>query len=185
VGHADRLLVRRPKLLGTGGALIRALPLLGDAFYVLYGDPTCQLTIPRPVAAFSRLRAAGVDEVYENRANTIPAMSGLRTGRSKSTTRRTVSPRCTTSTTPWSAACRGLRAWPRDETVDLADVYGRLVDAGRLAGYEVRTRFTRSVHLKDCGNSTRCCAGQSESESESVSEGESENDWKPNAMPAI
>src|SRR5688572_3956070 len=27
-----------PKLLGTGGALIRALPKLGDAFYVLYGD---------------------------------------------------------------------------------------------------------------------------------------------------
>src|SRR5580698_8258861 len=27
-----------PKLLGTGGALIRALPKLGDDFYVLYGD---------------------------------------------------------------------------------------------------------------------------------------------------
>src|SRR5881394_1058121 len=27
-----------PKLLGTAGALIRALPRLGDAFYVLYGD---------------------------------------------------------------------------------------------------------------------------------------------------
>ncbi len=27
-----------PKLLGTGGALIAALPKLGDAFYVLYGD---------------------------------------------------------------------------------------------------------------------------------------------------
>ena len=26
------------KLLGTGGALIRALPKLGEAFYVLYGD---------------------------------------------------------------------------------------------------------------------------------------------------
>src|SRR5580700_6870134 len=26
------------KLLGTGGALIRALPKLGDTFYVLYGD---------------------------------------------------------------------------------------------------------------------------------------------------
>jgi len=27
-----------PTLLGTGGALIRALPMLGEAFYVLYGD---------------------------------------------------------------------------------------------------------------------------------------------------
>ena len=27
-----------PALLGTGGALRRALPLLGEAFFVLYGD---------------------------------------------------------------------------------------------------------------------------------------------------
>jgi dTDP-glucose pyrophosphorylase len=27
-----------PKLLGTGGAIKRALPLLGDEFFVLYGD---------------------------------------------------------------------------------------------------------------------------------------------------
>src|SRR5271155_204189 len=27
-----------PRLLGTGGALVRALPELGEAFYVLYGD---------------------------------------------------------------------------------------------------------------------------------------------------
>src|SRR5277367_3489826 len=27
-----------PTLLGTGGALIRALPMLGGPFYVLYGD---------------------------------------------------------------------------------------------------------------------------------------------------
>src|ERR1700677_1804240 len=27
-----------PRLLGTGGALLRALPVLGDPFFVLYGD---------------------------------------------------------------------------------------------------------------------------------------------------
>ena len=27
-----------PALLGTGGAIRRALPLLGDAFFVTYGD---------------------------------------------------------------------------------------------------------------------------------------------------
>jgi NDP-sugar pyrophosphorylase family protein len=34
-----------------------------------------------------------------------------------------------------------LRAWPRDAVVDLADVYGRLVATGELAGYEVSQRF--------------------------------------------
>ena len=35
-GRAIQL--RRRQLLGTGGALRRALPLLGEAFWVLYGD---------------------------------------------------------------------------------------------------------------------------------------------------
>ena len=36
-----------PNLLGTGGALRRALPLLGEAFFVLYGDSflTCSLAV--------------------------------------------------------------------------------------------------------------------------------------------
>jgi NDP-sugar pyrophosphorylase family protein len=34
-----------------------------------------------------------------------------------------------------------LNEWPRDGVVDLADIYGRLVAAGHLAGYEVKQRF--------------------------------------------
>ena len=37
-----------PNLLGTGGALIGALPKLGDAFYVLYGDIFRALARPAP-----------------------------------------------------------------------------------------------------------------------------------------
>ena len=33
-------------LMGTGGALRRALPLLGDAFFVLYGDSYLDLPLP-------------------------------------------------------------------------------------------------------------------------------------------
>ena len=36
---------------------------------------------------------------------------------------------------------RALDGWPRDEVVDLAAVYGRLVAQGELAGYEVKQRF--------------------------------------------
>ena len=55
LGHAIRL--RRstaPTLLGTGGALRRALPLLGDAFFVLYGD-----SLPRPATCGRRTRLRG------------------------------------------------------------------------------------------------------------------------------
>ena len=37
-GSTSRSPSTAPQLLGTGGALKRALPLLGDAFFVLYGD---------------------------------------------------------------------------------------------------------------------------------------------------
>ena len=46
-----------PKLLGTGGALIRALPKLGDAFYVLYGDSYLPNRLPRGRRIFSKICA--------------------------------------------------------------------------------------------------------------------------------
>jgi NDP-sugar pyrophosphorylase family protein len=55
------------KLLGTGGALVKALPKLGGAFYVLYGDsylPIDYLEVGRAFLASGKL---GLMTVYENR----------------------------------------------------------------------------------------------------------------------
>ena len=41
-----------PRLLGTGGALKRALPLLGERFLVLYGDSYLPIDSPRRCAPF-------------------------------------------------------------------------------------------------------------------------------------
>ena len=43
-----------PRLLGTGGALIAALPLLGEAFYVLYGDSYLPIDYRAVGEAFQR-----------------------------------------------------------------------------------------------------------------------------------
>src|SRR6187431_438884 len=45
-----------PKLLGTGGALKRALPLLGERFFILYGDSFLPVDFGAVEAAF---RASG------------------------------------------------------------------------------------------------------------------------------
>src|SRR5688500_2247372 len=42
-----------PRLLGTGGALRRALPRLGDAFFVMYGDSYVQCDLAAVGAAFA------------------------------------------------------------------------------------------------------------------------------------
>jgi MurNAc alpha-1-phosphate uridylyltransferase len=61
-----------PQQLGTGGALQRALPLLGDAFLTLYGDALLQCSPQRVTDA---LEAAddGVMTVYENRDRWLPS----------------------------------------------------------------------------------------------------------------
>src|SRR5687768_15932185 len=42
-----------PTLLGTGGALNRALPLLGERFFILYGDSFLPVDFGAVAAAFS------------------------------------------------------------------------------------------------------------------------------------
>jgi NDP-sugar pyrophosphorylase family protein len=131
-----------PKLLGTGGALIHARALLGDAFYVLYGDSYLPIDYQAVGRAFLASNQPGLMTVFENRGmydgsnvwyaggsikvydkkNRIPEMHHIDYG--LGVLRADV-----------------LRAWPSDEVVDLADVYSRLVARSELAGYEVKQRF--------------------------------------------
>ena len=53
-------------MLGTGGALIQALPQLGDAFYVLYGDSYLPVDYRAVGDAFIRSGHLGLMTVYRN-----------------------------------------------------------------------------------------------------------------------
>ncbi|MGD0410333.1 MAG: nucleotidyltransferase family protein [Verrucomicrobiota bacterium] len=130
------------KLLGTGGAIKRALPKLGREFFVLYGDS--YLPIPyAPVAeTFHRSGKLGLMTIYRNegkydRSNVVfrdgdivvydkklrlPEMRHVDYGLSL----------CKSSVFDGYAAGR---------VFDLAEVMGRLVREKQLAGYEVPERF--------------------------------------------
>ena len=54
------------RLLGTGGALVRALPRLGSAFYVLYGDSYLPIDYQAVGRAFLDSSQPGLMTVYEN-----------------------------------------------------------------------------------------------------------------------
>jgi len=56
-----------PKLLGTGGALIQALPQLGGAFYVLYGDSYLPIDYGKVGRAFAGCGKLGLMTVFANR----------------------------------------------------------------------------------------------------------------------
>ncbi len=56
-----------PKLLGTGGAIKRALPMLGDEFFVLYGDSYLPIDYVPIADFFHRSGKQGIDDRVSQR----------------------------------------------------------------------------------------------------------------------
>jgi NDP-sugar pyrophosphorylase family protein len=131
-----------PQLLGTGGALIRALPRLGDAFYILYGDSYLPVDYPAIGDFFLRSGRLGLMTVYENRELYDASNVWFQDGEIRVYDKKIKSPQMHHIDYGLGlmrpAAFAG---WPRDEVVDLAAVYQRLLAEKQLAGYELHQRF--------------------------------------------
>lgn len=131
-----------PKLLGTGGALKQALPLLGENFFVLYGDS--YLTEPfLPIAEFFlRSGKPGCMTVYRNEgrydiSNVVFADGAIQV---YDKTRRL--PEMRHIDYGLSLFKRSVfDEWLADHPFDVAEVMRRLVERGQMAGWEVRERF--------------------------------------------
>jgi NDP-sugar pyrophosphorylase family protein len=129
-------------LLGTGGALLKALPLLGAEFMVMYGDS--YLDIPfRPVFdAFRRSEALGLMTVLRNENRWDTSNIELRDGRilAYDKDNRTSAMKHI----DFGLGClqaEALTGWRPGERFDLVDVYRRLIDRSQLAAFEVTKRF--------------------------------------------
>ena len=131
-----------PVLLGTGGAIRQALPLLGDRFFVLYGDS--YLTEPFvPVAEFfGRSGKLGCMTVYRNEGqyDTSNIVFANREVQVYDKKRRLPEMRhIDYGLSLFRAAA--FEEWPVDQPLDLADVMTRLVERRQMAGWEVKERF--------------------------------------------
>jgi NDP-sugar pyrophosphorylase family protein len=131
-----------PRLLGTAGALKRALPLLGDAFAVVYGDSylTCDyvaaersflgsgklglMTVYRNEGQWdtSNVEFAGSRILAYDKANRTPAMCHIDYGLGMFR----------------ASAFDGVSA---DQSSDLAALYQDLLRRGELAAWESPDRF--------------------------------------------
>ena len=131
-----------PKLLGTGGALIRALPKLGDAFYVLYGDSYLPIDYSKVGQAFIDSDKPGLMTVFENHEAFDASNVWFADGQIRLYDKKNKGPQMKHIDYGLGVLRAGtLAGWPAREVVDLADVYKRLVEAGELAGYEIKQRF--------------------------------------------
>jgi NDP-sugar pyrophosphorylase family protein len=131
-----------PKLLGTGGAIKRALPLLDKEFFVLYGDSYLPIDYAPVSDFFHEGDKAGLMTVFRNegkfdtsnvvfadgeiqvydKKNNLPAMRHIDYGLSL-----------------FRAAV--FDAYGAEQVFDLAEVMGKLVREKQLAGFEVTQRF--------------------------------------------
>jgi MurNAc alpha-1-phosphate uridylyltransferase len=130
-------------LLGTGGAIRQALPLLSDPFFVLYGDsylPCDYQAVAQAFAASPRAAlmtvyrnegrfdasnvefSSGAIRCYEKRATPLPGMHHIDYGLG-------------------AFRHRAFATVPPGQVVDLAHLYGDLLARNELAAYEVFERF--------------------------------------------
>ncbi len=131
-----------PKLLGTGGALIAALPKLGDAFYVLYGDSYLPIDYRAVGDHFLRSGQLGLMTVYENHGRYDTSNVEFAAGEIVRYDKKQKTPamhHIDYGLGVFRAAA--FDGFPRDAVVDLAEVQKSLVARRQLAGFEIRQRF--------------------------------------------
>ncbi len=130
------------KLLGTGGALIRALPKLGDAFYVLYGDSYLPIDYQAVGRSFLDSGKLGLMTVFENHEAYDASNVWFEHGQIRLYSKKEKIPQMKHidyGLGLFKAAA--FAACPRDAVVDLATIQTNLCTRGELAGYEMKERF--------------------------------------------
>ena len=127
---------------GTGGALKKALPLLGDTFLVLYGDSYLPTSFAPVVRAFRASGAQALMTVFRNANAWDPSNVVFDQGKIRVYDKKNKTPDMAYidyGLGVFHAAA--FASYPEDASFDLADVYRDLLTAGQLAGYEVHERF--------------------------------------------
>jgi NDP-sugar pyrophosphorylase family protein len=131
-----------PRLLGTAGAIVRALPKLGERFSVIYGDSYLPCDYAAAERAFAESGRLGLMSVYRNEGRFDTSnveFDGARVVRYDKANR----------TPAMRHIDYGLGVFRREafaglnphEPCDLAGIYQDLVRRGELAAWESAERF--------------------------------------------
>jgi NDP-sugar pyrophosphorylase family protein len=131
-----------PGLLGTGGAIRKALPLLGPQFWVMYGDSYLTIPFAPVLEAFRRSDRPALMTVFANRNRwdvSNVEFCGGEVFRYDKRTREPGMQHIDYGLGLYSAEV--FEPWPNDEAFDLSQLQRRLVEQRAMAGFEVAERF--------------------------------------------
>lgn len=127
-------------LLGTGGAVKKALPMLTDAFIVMYGDSYLTVDFKSIVDKFEKERKRGMMTVYRNDDRWDKSNILFKDGRIVRHDKKN-------PTSDMKYIDYGLSILRKDVfdkwdgVFDLSDVFVDLIEKGEMAGFEVFERF--------------------------------------------
>ncbi len=127
--------------LGTAGALRRALPLLGSAFFTIYGDSYLDCDFAAVQAAFDASERTALMTVCRNPGTLVPS-NVLFEGRIVRYDKAHPTPQMEHVDYGLGVFRAGaFDGVPLDRPTDLAVVFERLLEQDQLAAYEVHDRF--------------------------------------------
>jgi N-acetyl-alpha-D-muramate 1-phosphate uridylyltransferase len=131
-----------PQLLGTAGAIRKALPMLGPSFFVLYGDSYLPCDYASVASAFTASNKPGLMTIYRNAGqfdkSNVEA-DGERIIRYEKGTRNPAMQHIDYGLGVFERSV--FEELPANEPHDLAEVYQNLLSRGQLAAFEIKERF--------------------------------------------
>ena len=131
-----------PTLLGTGGALKRAISKLGEHFLVMYGDSYMPIDYAAVVEAFVRSEKPALMTVFENEGRWDASNIWFEAGEIRRYDKKLRTPQMRHIDYGVSVLSAGVfTACSDNAPFDLADLYSRLVSEKQMAASEVKQRF--------------------------------------------
>lgn len=131
-----------PRLLGTGGAVKKALPLLGKSFFVLYGDTYLPCDYRAIQAEFEQSGRLALMTVFRNDDRWDRSNVEFTKGRIVAYDKQNRTPQMRHIDYGLGVFRQAaFSTVPAEQPCDLATLYQDLLRQGELAAYEVHQRF--------------------------------------------
>lgn len=150
-----------PTLLGTAGAIRKALPQLGEAFFVLYGDSYLECDFRRVQTAFEESGKRALMTVYRNEGRWDTSNVEYCEGRILAYSKEQRTERMHHIDYGLGLFRRTAFANPPDSGCwELEAVYREMIRQGQLAAFEVTHRFYEIGSMAGLEELRRHLAGQ-------------------------
>jgi NDP-sugar pyrophosphorylase family protein len=131
-----------PPLLGTGGAILKALPLLGPRFWIMYGDSYLTADFAPVLRTFEASGKRGLMTVFQNENRWDKSNVEFADGRILRYEKRSSDREMRHIDYGLGIySAKAFAGLPQGSEFDLAELQRDLIARGEMAGYEVPERF--------------------------------------------